>query len=165
MDKHLKTLTDWIIRFRHILIISIICITLVMIYLSKDLQINNDYEKWLPVKDKVGDLLRKTNKEFSSAGLMFVVLEFSENGVFDPNSLDLVKRLTQELEGIEELYQVTSLTNVMDIRKIDGGIEVSDLMSEIPATQEQMDAFKEYVLSKEMYLPYIYAREPGEVGL
>ncbi|MBN2297583.1 MAG: MMPL family transporter [Deltaproteobacteria bacterium] len=152
MDKHLKTLIDWIIRFRHILIVFFICITLIMIYLAKDLKIDNDYEKWLPVNDKVGDLLRKCNKEFSSAGLMFVVLEFPENSVFHPVSLDLVKRLTTELEGVEELYQITSLTNVMDIRKIDDGIEVSELMPEIPATHQEMDAFREYVLSKEMYL-------------
>jgi len=159
MDRHLTAFTDWIIRFRHILLVFLLCITLIMVYLAKDVRIDNDYEKWLPVKDRVGDLLRKSNKEFSSAGLVFVVLEFPENTVFHHESLSLVERLTREFEGFEELYNVTSLTNVMDIKKIDDGIEVSELMPEIPSTREDMDALREYVLSKEMYAGSLVTRD------
>jgi len=152
MDKHIRSLTEGIIRYRHILIIFLIGMTLFMVYLSKDLRINNNYDYWLPENDKVGDLIRKCNKEFSSSGLFFVVLEFPEKRVFHPSSLDLLDRLTRELEVVDELYQVTSLTNVMDIKKIDGGIEVSDLIHEIPPVGHEMDAIRQYVLSKEMYL-------------
>jgi predicted RND superfamily exporter protein len=60
--------------------------------------------------------------------------------------------MTDGLETIDELYTVTSLTNIVDIRKTDYGVEVGDLIHEIPESREELDRLEEYVLSKEMYV-------------
>ncbi len=152
MEKALKRAIDTIIRYRFVFLAAVVFITAAMIYASRDLQINNDYETWLPTNDRVGDLLRTVDREFSNGSLMFVVLDFSDEGVFSPEALALVQRLTRKLEGMEELFQVTSLTNIMDIRKTQGGIEVSDLIpTPFPADRDEMQALQRYVLSKETF--------------
>lgn len=162
MEKGLKVFTDNIIRFRWFFLAVFLVITLGMLYVTKDLQINNDYETWLPTKDRVGDLLRTVDREFSNGSLMFVVVDFTKEGVFTPESLALVQRLTRELEGVEELFQVTSLTNIMDIKQTSDGIEVSDLIpNPYPTNSEDLEDLKRYVLSKESFRDALVSGDAG----
>ena len=92
------------------------------------------------------------DKQFGANALVFAVLDFTEKGTFDPESLALVQRMTDALEAIDELFNVSSLTNIVDIRKTEYGVEVGDLIPEIPETREELDRLEEYVLSKEMYV-------------
>ncbi|HPR53330.1 MAG TPA: MMPL family transporter, partial [Deltaproteobacteria bacterium] len=162
MEKGLKILVEGIIRLRWVFLTVFLVITLGMIYVTKDLQINNDYETWLPTNDRVGDLLRTVDREFSNGSLMFVVLDFTKEGVFTPESLALVERLTRELEGIDELFQVTSLTNIMDIKQTEDGIEVSDLIpSPFPTDRDELKQLEEYVLSKETFRDSLVSLDAG----
>jgi predicted RND superfamily exporter protein len=162
MEKGIKVFTEQVIRFRWLFLALFLVITAAMIFVSKDLKVNNDYETWLPTEDKVGDLLRTVDRVFSNGSLMLVVIDFSEEGVFTPESLDLVDRLTRTLEGMEELFQVSSLTNIMDIRQTEDGIEVSDLIPGTrPESPEDLEKLKNYVLSKEMYRDSLVSGDAG----
>jgi len=162
MEKGLKIFVERIIRLRWLFLAGFFVITLGMIYVTKDLQINNDYETWLPSNDRVGDLLRTVDREFSNGSLMFVVLDFTKEGVFTPESLALVQRMTQELEGIEELFQVTSLTNIMDIKQTSDGIEVSDLIpAPFPTDPDDLKRLERYVLSKETFRDSLVSIDAG----
>ncbi len=150
--------SKWIIRYRWLLLIILTILTGILLYRTQFLTTNNDYDSFLPDKDKVSVVFKEVDKIFSSNALVFVVLDFPENGVFHPESLALVKRMTLALEGMEELFNVTSLINIVDIRKVDGDIEVGDLIPDIPEKKEDLDKLKEYVLSKEMYVDAVISR-------
>jgi len=152
VDATMKSFSRWIIRTRWVLLALIVLITLGLLHTTKYLVVNNDYDNWLPANDRVSELYRLVDKQFSSTALLFTVLDFTEKGVFHPDSLALVQRLTDALDGIDELFNVSSLTNIVDIRKTDFGVEVGDLIPEIPESAEELDALKQYVLSKEMYV-------------
>ena len=141
-----------LMRYRWWILLCVLLVTAGLAYASQYLKVNNDYDTWLPSDERVSEMYRIVDKEFSANALVFVVLDFSENGVFHPDSLALVQKMTRELEGIRELFNVTSLTNIVDIRKTDAGIEVRDLIPEIPRSESELQALKEYVLSKEMYV-------------
>ena len=159
MDNFLKKLTWVIIRYRWMLLILFCLITILMAYGATRLQINNDHSTWLPKHDKVAQLLLQVDEEFSSNVMVFTVLDFTDRGVFHPESLALIERITQALDGMEELFNVTSITNIIDIRKTQDGIEVGELMTGIPQTAENLEALKCYVLSKEMYVNAIVSSE------
>jgi predicted RND superfamily exporter protein len=152
VDTVMQSLSRWIIRHRWALLSVILLITAALAYSTKDLVVDNDFDNWLPENDRVSKLYRLVDEQFSSNALVFVVLDCTERGVFDPESLRLVQRLTDSLEAIDELFNVSSLTNIIDIRKTDFGLEVGDLIPEIPESTEDLDALKAYVLSKEMYV-------------
>ncbi len=152
------SLSNWIIRYRWPLLIVLTILTVILFFNTQHLTTNNDYDTFLPDKDKISIIFKEVDKVFSSNALVFVVLDFPENGVFHPESLALVKQMTLSLEGMEELFNVTSLINIVDIRKINGDIEVGDLIPEIPEEKEKLDKLKEYVLSKEMYVDAVISR-------
>jgi len=152
VDTAMQTFSRWIIRYRWPLLAVSLLATAALVYAAKDLAVDNDFDNWLPENDRVSELYRMADEQFSSNALVFVVLDCTERGVFHPSSLRLVQRLTDALEAIDELFNVSSLTNIIDIRKTDFGVEVGDLIPEIPDSGEELDALKTYVLSKEMYV-------------
>jgi len=134
-------------------------------YLSMGLPTNNNYETWLPEKDRVTILYKETDREFSSNALLLVVIEFPEKGVFHPESLSEIQRLTEVFESVPELFYVMSLTNIVDIRAIEDGVSVDDLIREIPQDPEDLSRLKAYVLSKEMYVNSILSADANRTVL
>jgi predicted RND superfamily exporter protein len=159
VDAIMKSFSRWIIRTRWVLLGIFALITLGLVHTTKYLVVNNDYDNWLPANDRVSELYRLVDKQFSSTAILFTVLDFTERGVFQPDSLALVQRLTDALEGIDELFNVSSLTNIIDIRKTDFGVEVGDLIPKIPESREELDTLQQYVLSKEMYLNALVSKD------
>jgi predicted RND superfamily exporter protein len=141
-----------VIRWRWLILLLVIVITAVLLNATKYLTVNNDYEGWFPENDRVTELYLLVDDQFAANALVFAVLDCTEKGVFHPDSLALVQRMTDALEEIPELFNVSSLTNIVDIRKTAYGIEVGDLIPEIPQSQAELEALEAYVLSKEMYV-------------
>jgi len=142
----------WVVRLRWVILLLVLLITVGLVSATKHLTVNNDYDTWFPENDRVTEIYRMVDKQFGANALVFAVLDFTEKGTFDPESLALVQRMTDALEAIDELFNVSSLTNIVDIRKTDYGIEVGNLIPEIPETREELERLKQYVLSKEMYV-------------
>jgi uncharacterized protein len=61
--------------------------------------------------------------------------------------------INDSLEVIPGVGTVTSLTNIIDIKGSDWGIEIGNLVDKynIPQTAEELEALKQYTLSQEMY--------------
>ena len=146
----MKAFSTWVIRYRWVLLIAMIAVTAVLGYATKNLKSNYDYESWLPEGDEVAELVREVDRDFSATMVLFVLLDFREQGVFKQGSLELVERITRDLEGTEGLFNVTSLLNVIDIRKIDDGVMVGELIEEIPHTPAKMQELKTYILTQPM---------------
>jgi len=154
----MKTLSRLVIRFRWILLMAMVAATAAFGYEIGNMTTNYEYESWLPEKDDVAELIREVDKEFSATMVMFAVMDFEDQGVFHAESLTLVQQITEELEEMEGLFDVTSLLNVIDIRKIEDGIRVGDLIEEIPRTDAGMGELKAYVLGRERYVDSIVSK-------
>ena len=148
----METLSRLVIRYRWILLPAMLIATVGFAYQTRRLTSDYDYEAWLPDGDEVAELIRQVDAEFSATMVLFAILDFGERGVFHPESLGLVQRITGALEGTEGLFDVTSLLNVIDIRRIEDGISVGNLIREIPRTDGEMKALEAYVLGREQYV-------------
>jgi hypothetical protein len=144
--------SKWVMRWRWIILLLVVLITGGLVYSTQFLVVNNDYDTWLPENDRITELYRLVDDRFGANMLVFAVLDCTEKGVFHPESLALVQRMTDALDGIDDLFNVSSLTNIVDIRKTDYGIEVGDLIPEIPESRTELETLRDYVLSKEMYV-------------
>ncbi|MCK4448365.1 MAG: MMPL family transporter, partial [Candidatus Marinimicrobia bacterium] len=73
--------------------------------------------------------------------------------VFSFNTINRINIITQKFKGMPEISYVTSLTDVVDIKKIEGGLEVGKLIDNYDslADKDELARIKVYVLSKEMY--------------
>lgn len=82
-----------------------------------------------------------------------VIRVIEAEDIFTPQNLRLLRDLTDAYQLLTEVTYVTSLTNVMDFKKVSDGLEVGKLISEgeIPRDKQELKKLKEYVMSKEMY--------------
>ncbi|UCD86065.1 MAG: MMPL family transporter [Deltaproteobacteria bacterium] len=136
-------------RYRWLTILLTLLITGYFVIEAVNLRVDNSYEVWLPKQEKVTKLYKKIGELFS-ANMAFVILDLQE--VFTTASLQQIKHITELLEEMPELANVMSLTNAIDIREIEGDIDVSYLVENIPQHPEDLTDLKSYVMSREMYI-------------
>lgn len=147
MNKIAKT----IIKLKWLIIIAVVGLTVLFGYQLKDLTINSDIISSLPDDDPVAKLYKNIGAEFGGNDMGMIVLE-TEN-IFTAEVLEHVKQVTDSLKFTKGISTVTSITNVLDIKSSEYGIEIGKLVDEyeLPTEQSQLDSLRDYVFSKKMY--------------
>ncbi len=140
-----------VIKYRYAVLSLIIAITLVMTYFAKDLRVNADVLSYLPDDDPSAVLFNRIGDTFG--GSSTIIIGLSGKDVFEEDMLQNVRQITDSLRRVEGIGHVTSLTNVINIRGSDFGIEIGRLIDEyeIPSDSLILDSLKRYTLSKDMY--------------
>jgi len=147
----MKNLSELIIKFKWLTIIAVTVITVLLGYKICNLKINSDIISSLPDDDPAAALYKKIGTQFGGNEMGMIVLE--TDNVFKTEVLKHVKQITDSLKITHGISTVTSLTNVIDIKNSDGGIEIGKLVDEykLPDTKQKLDSLKTYLFSKEMY--------------
>jgi hypothetical protein len=146
-----KRFSDLVIRFRVPVIAATIAVTLALGYFVKDVRINSDILSYLPETDPAVQLNDHVGEVFGGTQLAVVALEADD--VFTAASLDHVARLTADIRALDGVASVTSLADVIDIRKTSDGLDVGRLIEPGagPRTAVELAAFRSYVLSRDLY--------------
>ena len=147
----MNNLAELIIKFKWITIIVVTLLTTFLGYQISNLKINSDIISSLPDDDPAAALYKKIGTQFGGNEMGMIVLE--TDNVFKTEVLNHVKQITDSLKITQGISTVTSLTNVIDIKNSDGGIEIGKLVDEynLPDTKQKLDSLKTYLFSKEMY--------------
>ncbi len=142
---------EFVVRFRYLIILVVAAITAVMGYNLKNLEVNADVMSYLPEQDTAARLFNRIGETYGGNEMIIVGLETDH--VFETDMLYLVKQVTDSIRSVPGIGYVTSLTNVLDIRGSEYGIETGRLVDEfdIPTGRDALDSLKAYTLSKDMY--------------
>ncbi len=118
--------------------------------LSK-LKINSDIISSLPADDKDAVLLKRIGEKFGGNRLGMVILDCED--VFTNQVLNHVQQITDSILQIKGISLVTSLTNTLDIKESEDGIEIGKLVDnyDLPDTPDELNKLKERVLANDMY--------------
>ena len=95
VESVMQSFSRGVIRYRWPLPALITVITVGLIYAAKNLVVDNDFDNWLPENDRVSELYRMADEQFSSNALVFVVLDCTEKTPLDSNGgfgLDCTER-------------------------------------------------------------------------
>jgi predicted RND superfamily exporter protein len=147
----MRKLAEGVIKLKWAIIIAVTVLTAFFGYQFKDIKINADIISSLPDDDPVALLYKNIGEEFGGNDLGMIVLE--TNDIFQKEVLEHIKQITDTLKYTDGISTVTSLTDVIDIKGSDWGIEIGKLVDEydMPDTQQELDSLKQRVFSKEMY--------------
>jgi predicted RND superfamily exporter protein len=147
----MKTIADFIIRNRILVIITVIILTILFGYQMIKVKMNADFATYLQRDDPLVQQYNKIGDKFGGKSTAMVLIETGD--VFNVQNLKLVRDLTEAYQSLKEVSYVTSLTNVLDFKKVEGGLEVGKLVPEDDITNDRMKLadLKKYVMSKEMY--------------
>lgn len=158
------SLSGRIIRYRVPIIVTTILITLVLGFFVKDLKINADILSYLPDNDPVARLNSYLSEKYGGSQIAVVALE--ADSVFESATIETIHSLTSEFQLIEGVQYVTSLTNVLDIKKIDDWLEIGKLIDpeDFPLSEKQTTDLRRHTLAKEMYRGRLVSQD-GEVSI
>jgi uncharacterized protein len=147
----MQKFSKFIINNNKLVITIIILITLVLGFFLKNIQINADVLSYLPKSDPVAEAFNYIGEEYGGNSLAIVAIETDD--IFNVNTIKNINTLTTKFKNLEGVNYVTSLTNVLDIKKMDDGLEIGRLVDEykLPETKNDLEKLKIYTLSKDMY--------------
>jgi len=147
----MKKIAEGIIKLRWLIIITVLGLTAFFAYQLKDIEIDADVINSLPDDDTTAVLYTDIGNKYGGNTMGMVIIQ--ADNIFDTKVLEDIKQVTDTVKYIEGISTVTSLTDIIDIKGSDWGIEIGKLVDEydLPSTQAQLDSLKHRVMSKEMY--------------
>jgi predicted RND superfamily exporter protein len=147
----MERLAQGIIKLRWVIVVSVLGLTLFFGYQIRNLTINSDILSTLPDDDPTAHLYKSIGKQYGGNDIGMIVLETGD--VFKTEVLQHIKQITDSLKITGGVSTVTSLTNILDIKSSDWGIEIGKLVDEydLPDEQSELDSLKNYTFSKDMY--------------
>ncbi|MBX7149289.1 MMPL family transporter [bacterium] len=113
----------------------------------------NALENMVPEHD--ADLVRylEFNKEYGGDFIMMIALEAPE--IFTSDMLQRINLLTNDLQKIPQVEEVTSLTNTLEIKSDDSELKFEPLADHIPSKPEDLERLKNDIRKNPLYTPYI----------
>lgn len=148
----MKKVAEIVIKFRIVIIIGTILITLFFGYHLKNIKINPDIVSYFPKDDPVVELFNYIGEEYGGNQIAIIAIESDE--IFQKDIIRNIQEITSDIQMLDGVSYVTSLTNVLNMKDDEfGGIEIGKLIDEyeLPGSLEELQAIKEYTLSKDMY--------------
>lgn len=141
----------FIFRFRWPIVVGTFLISLFFVWPISRLKINADLTSYLPRTDPAVKTLEHIADTYGGNFVAVIALETED--VFKPSALEAVRDLTSRLQLLEGVNYVTSLTNVLDLKKSEEGLEIGKLISEedFPIDQTKAREWRDYVLSKKRF--------------
>lgn len=155
---------QFIFRFRWPIVIGTILISLFLCWPISHLKINADLTSYLPRTDPAVKTLEYIADTYG--GNFVAVMALETEDVFKPSTLEALRDLTSRLQLLEGVNYVTSLTNVLDLKKSEEGLEIGKLISEedFPLDQNKAEKLRNYVLAKKRFRGRLVS-EDGRVTL
>lgn len=149
----MNSYAEFVIKFRAAIIVVVLGITAWMGFQATTLTVNSDILSYLPQDKQSVITFNEVGSIFGGSSMAVIALESPEGNVFTAPTLKTIRKLTTEFEKIEGIRSVMSLSNILDIKQIEDGLEIGKLIhpTHLPDTAEALDALKKYTLSKEMY--------------
>ena len=147
----MNKLAEGIVKLKWLIIVVVIALTAFFGYQITDLKIDSDIISSLPDDDPAALLYKNIGKEFGGNDMGMIIIETDD--VFTKEVIEYVKQISDSLLITDGISTVTSLTNVLDIKGSEWGIEIGTLLDEydLPDTKGELDTLKARVLSKDMY--------------
>ncbi len=140
-----------IIKLRWLIILTVVLLTAFFGVQLGKLTIDADVLSSLPDDDKHAVLLKKIGQNFGGNRMGIVILE--TDNIYQTSVIEHIRTLTDTIAKIEGVSSVSSLSNIINIKGGEYGIEIGRLVDEyeIPSSKEAFDELRSNIAANEMY--------------
>lgn len=157
----LKKLNRLVTSHPVITIVITLVLTGFFFYGLTKVTIVTDVGKMLPEENLKIIAFNEVDETFGGAEFIMVALE--SGNIFTYDVLSDIDYLTNELEKIKGISNIRSIINVEEIKGVEDGIEVVDLIEEIPSSEEGLKQLRNRILLDEEYAGNIVSKD-GKVA-
>jgi len=139
---------------------AVLCITVFFLFQIPRVKIDPRVEIVLKQNNPVEEVYNRNRQEFESYA--DVLIGMLHDDVYNPGSLEKIRRITEEVENIPGVKKVTSILNVKNIAGGEEGLNVSPMVEEgeLPRSGEELKELREKARSWSVY-EGVYITEDG----
>lgn len=135
-----------ILRFRLLLIVISIALTLFLADQVRRLRILDDPNRWLPKNHPNAQLNQKILEEFGGSNVVTIQVEVKKGDIFNTETLQKIKDMTYDIENMDGVvpYYLLSLASrhVYYLKGHEDALDIGFLMENVPQTKEEWERIK-----------------------
>jgi len=145
-----EKIAQWIRKYSWFILGIVAILSLFFFWEIRGVRFEDDVTKYVPASDPEVSFYNSLEEKFSGfqKKSMVVALEFDD--LFTPENLSLLQNVVEKISGLPSVQSVTALTNMPEIVTTEYGIEVREVVEELPKTQEEAEGLKERLRGNEL---------------
>ena len=154
-------LTNFSVDHPRLVIAVIAVITMGFLIQFPKVTIDTDPKNMLPATSDVRVYNDSVERDFSLHKDTIVLGIINEKGIFNRTTLEKVARITDEILKFKGVVtrDVTGFTTVDDVISTGDSITVKPLMTDVPKTTEEMDAFRKSIYDNPLIIDRLVSRD------
>ena len=141
-------MSELVIKYRKLIIVSSIVLTLLAALMLPRLEISPGLEQYVPEHLEHTEYLKELNGIFGSSEIILVMMRAED--VVNPHSLNRLRELTAGLQELEGIERVVSPFDAREIRYADGFMLMEPFLDEIPEDDSGRAALKQRIRQNKM---------------
>ncbi len=151
----MEAFANFVIRHRKAILLLSVVVTVVSAALMTRLTIDTNFANYLSPTDPVIVRSKEVGNAFGANYTAMVLIESKD--AFAPEVLNGISRLSKAYKQTEGVVSVISLTSIVDVKKTDSGLEVSDLIPNEAVLDDPtaLAALRQYTLGKSTYANFL----------
>lgn len=144
-------------KFSMPIIIIVILLTVVMGYFAVQIDIEAGIKDMLPQNSLVVERFENVSDTFGS--LTYAAVMINDDNILDKDTLNKIESMSKDFSNIKGVSDVTSLTNIKDIKGGATGIKVNEFIDEVPQTESSIQNLKQELSDEEQYVGKIFTKD------
>jgi len=155
--EHLKTWIDFVMRYPRIVIGVSILVTVLMGWNIPNIVMDPDIKSMLPDDEDIVVTINELEEIFGGSEL--VIMSLRSDDIFSEATLSKIQNLSDEVENLPMVDKVLSITNMFEIKGIEDGFEVRDLIEKIPENDAERAALRQKIMDDKLLYGNIVSKD------
>ena len=162
----MEALIRWLLRHPKKILAAFVALSVFFTLEIRNLTIDPSMEVFIPEGHSEVVFFKEMRSVFGLFSFVIVgVVDEREKGVFQHDTLELVKNLTEEFENIRDVTKVQSLYEFPYIQGDKEGMQVLPLYNEVPAGQAWIETLKTRIHQWPLLLGNLVSRDGKATGI
>ncbi|MDD5583351.1 MAG: hypothetical protein PHS99_09125 [Candidatus Marinimicrobia bacterium] len=159
----IRKIIEFDLKYPRTIIAFCILLTLLMGWNIPKIKLEPDIKALMPQDFEIIENMKDMEDTFGGNDL--VVVSITADNIFSPATLEKIEAITSEIEILENVDQVISITNVPDIVGTADGFEVRELIEEFPTTESEIDSLKKRIIGNRMIYGTLVSSDFQKAGI
>ncbi|MEK8032490.1 MMPL family transporter [Ideonella sp. DXS29W] len=146
----------FVIRHRKSVVALLAVVTVLLCSRLMSLQVDMDQDTWIPQSHPYVQTTKALEKVFGGRNFTIIGVVPKSGDIYNPQVLAKVQRIQEGIENLPDAirHNVMSVAarKVKDIKANDSGLVVKRVMEKVPATPQEIEAFRRAVESNPFYV-------------
>ena len=155
----MNNISLFVIRHRKVILILVAILTAWFGFKATQIQVDTDVLNFFPDDDPDVRFFKETGGKFGSNYINFIALEAPD--LFSAKALSAIRRVTRSVQHLNGVKQVLSLTNMIDMKRDGGTLNVSALVNtdKIPESKSELEALRKNALSNPLLVGSLVSKD------